>query len=370
MDSLTRLIGERIKLARKEAKLSQEKLSHALHFKDRQTLSTIENGQRRVSADELVLFSETLEKPLDFFTDPYLVAGEKSFSYRSTHASDTEIEDFENLAVSYIATHRRFQELLDQPASPAQPKITSIGEKTPLDFATAQGERCANAWQLGPIPSKKLHHAITKELGMVVLFVDAPSSISGAACRLDDGAYILINRNEPAYRQNFDLGHELFHLLTWDKLPPERLDIVIDEGGSKKKRPAAEKLADAFTAGLLMPSGVMKERWEKRGDQKHEDWISTTADQLGVSPLSVYWRMVNLRLFKKTAEAQRVAASLRGKSVEARPQLFSPKFVKDLHQVLKRGSVTVRKAQQLLDMDQEDLEELFHSYKLEPPFNL
>ncbi|WP_309019391.1 XRE family transcriptional regulator [Pelagicoccus sp. SDUM812003] len=370
MDSLSRLIGERVKLARQEAKLSQEKLSHTLDFKDRQTLSTIENGQRRVSAEELVQFSEALRKPLDYFTDPYLVAGEKAFSYRSLNASETEIADFEYLAGSYIATHRRFQELLEQTASPAQAKISSIGEKTPLDFATYQGERCAAAWDLGDVPTKRLREAVTQELGIQVLYVDAPASISGAACRLDDGAYILINRNEPNTRQNFDIGHELFHLLTWDKLPPARLDLVIDESEIKKKRPAAEKLADAFTAGLLMPSETMRQIWARRGDQDHEEWITQTADQLGVSPMAVYWRMVNLRVFKKTREAQQAAAALRGKSVEARPQLFSPEFVGDLYKVLERGAITVRKALKLLDIDQEELEDLFASYKLKPPFEL
>ncbi len=60
MDTFTQLVGERIRLAREGAGLSQEKLTQALGFNDRQTLSTIELGQRRVSAEELVCFAKAL----------------------------------------------------------------------------------------------------------------------------------------------------------------------------------------------------------------------------------------------------------------------------------------------------------------------
>ncbi len=369
MDSLTRLIGERVRIAREDANLTQAKLTEALAFEDRQTLSAIENGQRRVSAEELLRFSQVLDRPLDYFTDPYIVAGQKAFSYRSMSATEEEIADFEKQASSYIATHRRFQGLLDQAASPAQPQISRITKGDSLTLATSIGEQCAAAWKLGATPAKKLQRAACEKLGITVFYVDAPQSISGAACRLNDGAYVLINRNEASTRQNFDLGHEIFHLLTWDRLPPERLDIVIDDA-SPAKKPKVEKLADAFTAGLLMPAPTVKAYWDKRGDTERCDWILNTADDLGVSPIALYWRIVNLGLVKNDDETLAEAKTLRSRTTEPRPQLFSSKFVKDLYEILERGFITVRKAQSLLDMDQEELEELFHSYKHKLPFDL
>ena len=50
----THLIGTRIKALREERKLSQDDLARAFGFKDRQTVSAIETGERRVSAEELL----------------------------------------------------------------------------------------------------------------------------------------------------------------------------------------------------------------------------------------------------------------------------------------------------------------------------
>lgn len=370
MDTFTRLIGERIKLAREAADLSQEKLTHALGFKDRQTLSTIELGQRRVSPDELVQFAKTLAQPLDYFTDPYLVADAQAFSYRAKAASSQELTDFEVQAGRLIAAQRRFQELLERPPSPVQPQINALTPQVPLDFAAFQGERCAAAWQLGEIPAHRLREAATKNLGVIVLHVDAPKSISGAACRLPDGAYVLINRQEPVARQNFDLGHELFHILTWDKMPPPRVDLVPAEGDATRNRPKVEKLADSFSAGLLMPGTTVQARWVRRGEGPLAEWLTETSHEFGVSPGALFWRLVNLGLLKADTENRRLVDGLRGEATEARPALYSADFVRDLHAVLENGSVTVRRVLSLLDLDQRELEELFASYKLTIPFDL
>ena len=50
----TNLIGARIKALREERKLSQDDLARLFGFKDRQTVSAIETGERRVSAEELL----------------------------------------------------------------------------------------------------------------------------------------------------------------------------------------------------------------------------------------------------------------------------------------------------------------------------
>lgn len=373
MDTLTRLIGERIRLAREDSDLSQDNVSKRLGFNDRQTLSAIELGQRRVSPEELLHFSEVLDRPLDFFTDPYLVASPQALSYRAKEATPPELAAFESQAGRLIAAHRRFQELLGRPASPAQTQINTLGERSPCDFAALQGERCAAAWQLGDVPALRLREA-AKGVGIVVLFVDAPRAISGAACRLPDGAYVLINRNEPATRQNFDLGHEIFHLLTWDRLPPQRIDLIESEiatrGGGRARRPAAEILADSFTAGLLMPGGAVRARWTQGAGLPLADAIAQGAAHFVVSPASFYWRLVNLELLKKSDETARLVGALKSLVTEGRPQLYSAEFVADLHAVLARGSVTVRRVLELLDMEQAELEALFAAYKLAAPFDL
>ena len=80
----TTLIGTRIKALREQCGLSQDELARVFGFKDRQTVSAIETGERRVSAEELLLAVEKLGVTLDYFSDPFLLVGEGRFSWRQT----------------------------------------------------------------------------------------------------------------------------------------------------------------------------------------------------------------------------------------------------------------------------------------------
>ena len=82
------------------------------------------------------------------------------------------------------------------------------------------GERFAADFDLGAVPSARLAEVMEDKLAILVLMVDAIKGVSGAACRLPDLDTVLINRNEVPGRRNFDLAHELFHILTWDTMPP------------------------------------------------------------------------------------------------------------------------------------------------------
>jgi transcriptional regulator with XRE-family HTH domain len=75
----TNIIGTRIKALREERKLSQDDLARLFGFKDRQTVSAIETGERRVSAEELLIAVEKLGAPLDYFTDPFMLVGRQVF---------------------------------------------------------------------------------------------------------------------------------------------------------------------------------------------------------------------------------------------------------------------------------------------------
>ncbi|MGH6919874.1 MAG: helix-turn-helix domain-containing protein, partial [Geminicoccaceae bacterium] len=80
----TATIGTRIKALREAKGLKQDELAHAFGFKDRQTLSAIETGERRVTAEELLRAIELFGVPLDTFTDPFLLLGEGRFSWRQS----------------------------------------------------------------------------------------------------------------------------------------------------------------------------------------------------------------------------------------------------------------------------------------------
>src|SRR5260370_8029953 len=84
---MTNLIGARIKALREDRKLSQDELARIFGFKDRQTVSAIETGERRVTAEELLTAVEKLGASLDYFTNPFMLVGEGQFSWRQPNVA-------------------------------------------------------------------------------------------------------------------------------------------------------------------------------------------------------------------------------------------------------------------------------------------
>lgn len=358
------IIGERMRLARKEAKLTQKDLAEKLGFKSRQILDNIEAGIRKVTADELLAIMEALGKTLDYFTDPFLVLDEKVFSWRADRESRA-IDDYEGKARSLVGTYRHFCEMLDEPQSPIIPTLT-ITSRSSYEDALQAGERIVKEFELGEIPAGRLAEAVEKRLGIHILHVDAPPGVSGAACHLSDMNFILINRSEPLGRRNYDLAHELFHVLTWNELPPEKIDVVFHE----KKTPRIEQLAENFAAALLMPEGALKTFWDVEKTSDITDRINAVAKKFKVSSVALKNRLRNMGLLTDGDLLRIDDSRLKWADTESKPLLYSKAFVERLHFILDRGRLSVRRAAELLDCMIEDLTELFLSYGLKAPFDL
>ena len=218
MQHFQHMVGERIARARKDARLTQEQLSERLGFKDRQIISYIESGRRKVSSEELIGLMQIFGKTLDFFTDPTLVVGDNIMSWRAQEGSSA-IDPFESWALQLVGAHRQLTAQLKEPISPLRLFLPLKGSST-FEAATAAAENLLRAWQIASAPAPQLQPKIESELHVLVVPVDAPDYISGGAVNLPDGATIFLNRHHSRGRRHFTLAHELFHLLTWDTMPP------------------------------------------------------------------------------------------------------------------------------------------------------
>ena len=58
-------LGKRIRALREARKLSQADLAHIFGLKDRQSVSAIETGARRMTADEMLIAVEKLDVSID-----------------------------------------------------------------------------------------------------------------------------------------------------------------------------------------------------------------------------------------------------------------------------------------------------------------
>ena len=381
----TALIGARIKALRKRRHLSQEDLARLFGFNDRQTVSAIETGNRQVTAEELLLAVEKLDAPLRYFTDPFLLADDGRFSWRlariggRTALNDAELRDYEDRAGRWIAAYLHLATRLDL-APPPLRRTLGLTKQSSYEEAVWAGNRFAAEFDLGPVPARRLPQTMDERLGILFLMVDAPPEISGAACRLPRLDVALINRNEAEGRRHFDLAHELFHLLTWDAMPPQHLEPV---RGTTRDR--TEQLADKFASAVLMPEKTLTQDgpWSDLALDALIERLNSTAEMLRVSSSALRWRLVDLlQISKQTARSlppERLrnngqpAVSRKGTTFVMRnypPPPFSKKFLDVIARSLDVGLLSMRRAAKLLDCTIEGVEQLLASHGLTCPVEI
>ena len=369
--SFHRLIGYRVKAAREAAGWTQHRLAEAMHLKDRQSVSDIENGKRALKPGELVMLTDILNCELDFFLDPFQVAGEAQFSWRaSPDLVEDDLNSFEIRAGQWVGLLRWLREN-DQDRSYPLKHTLRLNVQSSYEDVIDRAESLAEALDLGVIPSERLVEKIEEELDIPVLYVDTietpyGESISGATCHIQDMGVILINRNEAETRCFFDLAHELFHALTWDAMKPEHRESNSVEDRAKGKR--IEQLANNFAAALLMPEASL----EQLIDKHRIDVVSHLADiafQLRVTPVALSWRLLNLKwIGRETQDA--LQQEFQRPSVAGAPKRFSPAFINMLHTAIDRGHLSARKAAKAIGATLPDLVDLFAEHSLPSPFDL
>ncbi|MBR0689899.1 ImmA/IrrE family metallo-endopeptidase [Bradyrhizobium manausense] len=351
---MSSLIGKRLKALREERKLSQDELARMFGFKDRQTVSAIETGERRLSAEELLLAVEKLASSLDYFTDPFLLAGEGSFSWRQSGVSNERLNSFERVAGRWVAAIRTLAPAVGKPG-PNMRQSLKLTSKSSFDDAMSAGERFASDFELGDVPARRLAEVMEQRLGILVLMVDAFDGVSGAACRLPELDAVLISRQEVPGRRHFDLAHELFHILTWDTMPPEHV-----EDSSERSKSRVEQLANSFASALLMPAAVIDRLAPAKG--YGVEWLNDTAEALQVTATALKWRLVALGRLDSAAANKIPDTALRnnGRKVDKRtpPPLYSKAFMEVIALAIDDGQVSARKAADLLDLTIEDLADL------------
>ena len=363
-------IGPRIKALREERKLSQDDLARMFGFKDRQTVSAIETGERRVTAEELVLAVEKLGASLDYFTDPFLLVGEGRFSWRQTNVGPQRLGAYERNAGRWIAAFRSISPQVGRVA-PLLRRALGLHKGSRFEDAMEAGERFVAEFNLGDIPAARLAEVMERELGILVLHVDAFDGISGAACRLPELDVVLINRHEVVGRRHFDLAHELFHILTWDAMPPEHSEEARETGGNR-----VEQLANNFASAMLMPAAILDGfgDWAAIPERDLPARLNAAADALLVTASALKWRLVALDRLKPAAARAVPEAALRNNGRDegqaVTPPMFSRPFTEVIALAVDQGRVSARRAAGLLDQTIDDLIELFATHGVPKPDGL
>ena len=359
------LIGRRIKALRKERGLSQDDVTALLGFKDRQTVSAIETGTRRVTAEELLLAMKTLGAPIEYFTDPFRLEGEGRFSWRQTGVPAERLNEYERRASQWIGAYRTLAAQVGRKTRLMRPSL-GLSRRSRYEDAIEAGERFAAEFGLGDVPAEHLGEVMEEALGILVLSVEADEGISGAACRLPELDAVLIARREVRGRRHFDLAHELFHILTWEAMPPEHVEEATEFGGNR-----VEQLANNFAAALLMPAEAVVGfgPWGKLDAETLVERLNLSATELGVTSSALRWRLASLGELPVARAREIPESSLRnngGMDAETEPPVpYSKAFAQVLGMALEQGRVSARRAAALIDAQVDELSELLAAQGVE-----
>lgn len=356
------LIGLRLRAMREERKINQSRVAELLGLADHQSVSNIENGERRAKADELGILIDHFGLDPDYFTDPFRLVGEGRFSWRQTACSQEALEAYQASAGRWLAAYRSLSDTEDRPGPPERRSLRLWAHST-YEQAQAEGERIVRDYEMGDVPALELPRVMENDFGILVLMVDMDEGISGAACRLPELDAILVNRRENKGRRNFDLAHEFFHILTWDAMPPKLKETATEKGGDR-----VEQLANAFARGLLMPHRLLARfgEWRRLGDAERVARMREAANHFHVSVSALFWRLVSLGLL--SAEAKRgEAAPATTKTVDPLPPLFSKVFVTTIANAIEKGRLSVGKTVKILGQSREQLREIFASHGVPVP---
>jgi|JI8StandDraft_2_1071088.scaffolds.fasta_scaffold07991_7 Zn-dependent peptidase ImmA (M78 family)/DNA-binding XRE family transcriptional regulator len=361
-------IGERLRQLRERCGVTQEKLREVMGFEHRQTIGQIENGDRRVTIEELMKALEFFEMSLDEFTNPFIPMVKHEFSWRRSETDEKTLMEFQDNAREWIGAYQELGRTLGETPSALRSTL-DLTPKSSFEQCFAAGEAMAQQLGLGDQPAKALADVIQHRLGVLVLMVDATPGISGAASRLPDLNVALVNRRESEGRRNFDLAHELFHLLTWKTMTPSWIDgepCSMVDAAREKEIKRIEQLADKFAAGILMPRYAISKLGSPQGDIVA--WVNAQADHLGVSAPALKWQLVNLGILPELASIDDSRFRQASKAGAASfPPLFNEGFATRIAQGINRGLISVRRAAGLTNLTIEALGALFDTYKIVRP---
>lgn len=359
------LIGNRLKHLRIERGMSQEDLCQIFDFKDRQTISAIETGTRRMSAQELMIAVDKLDVSVEYFSDPFRLMGEGDFSWRHQNVTANTLEEYEQRARRWIATYRHLSNQVGRERSFIRRSL-GITKQSRFEDAMVAGEQFVQEFELGDRPATRLVNCMEVYLDVLVLMIDSHEELSGAACRLPDLAAVLISQNEVEGRRNFNIAHELFHILTWDALPPKHSEEASEFNGNRTAR-----LADNFAGALLMPEKALNRygSWSTLRGRELTSLLNSVADELRVTSTALCRRLVALGRLKKSVARSLPESALRNngcaKETHVKPDLFSKPYMEVLGEALAKGLISARRAAKLFDMSLEDLDELFEAHDVE-----
>ena len=276
-------LGQRLRSAREKAGLSQADACQRAGVGE-SSLSEFENGKRDPSLAQVDALARTYSR---------------SVASLLSHEPDpmTSVLWRARPAVGAEEVEARFLRLCEQYANLERWSGDTSASRLPSSTLTATmagnaAEDLARSVRtqlgLGERPALALLRVLEEDYGVKVFHLSFEPSGAAACSRSETfGDSILLNAGSVRWRRNFDLAHELFHLLTWS----------VFRSSSATSTEREEDLANKFASALLLPEEALRSAVTRR--QTEANKLSTAAlfeiaREFDVSIAALVWRLHDL----------------------------------------------------------------------------
>jgi Zn-dependent peptidase ImmA (M78 family)/transcriptional regulator with XRE-family HTH domain len=361
-DEIKARLAERLHKAREETGMTLEEVSSVVGWNNYQVLLNIEKGSRDVKAGELSKLARIYKKSLEYFLFGPSEREEARVVWRA-RGGNAEVK----------AEESRFRQSLW-----AYIKLERLNEdEKRFERSDVKSEQVNHTWvdekakfyaeKLGGRPARTLENVLENIFGVKIFYFHIGKAGSAASTIMDGHAGILINVDDAPWRRNYDLAHELFHLITWGAFPEN--EIHCGEDADKQ----AEKIADRFASALLMPAQEVLIEFDKRIKNNKILLLDLVllACEFDVSTEALLWRLASLKRFNAD-EVRELLKNERFREIDKRERrgkwgeklAFSYRFVHLGFRAMVNGHVSRAKLAQFLNVPLPKLSEYLADYGL------
>jgi XRE family transcriptional regulator, fatty acid utilization regulator len=286
-------IGKKLEFARKAIGYTQEKV-FGLTGIGKSSLSAYENNEREPRFSDLSRLAEVYRKSIEFFLTDQPVTTEVML-WRAKPTDEVKMKESEARFKQFCEQYLKLEKLTGEIKEVKLPSIEVKAEKFGYRDANLLAEKIHKEFGLGDLPSASLKQTLEEKYYIKIFHLSFVGSAISAFSP-EFGPSILLNKDSKLWRRNFDLAHELFHILTWSIFRTK--DNTNAEPANRE-----EQFANAFASRLLLPTDVVKNRIESAINENHEisfEALDEIAREFGVSLDALMWRL--LYLYNKPAE--------------------------------------------------------------------
>ena len=351
-------LARRLRVARESLGLKVNEAAKRLGFANYQTLSDIEAGQREVKASELVKFSKLYFCSLTELLGQTKNESSFSFLWRNPPQSPNVKSQIEKRIFRRCDQYNTLEKLLNLKVRKGFLNI-GIDDLKSNDSINNLAAEYRHLLDLGNRPAFTLQKALEQDYGVKVLFYSLPEGSSLSAIHPDFGRVIVINSDEAPWRINYDLAHELFHLVTWAAISFDDLKDQTFFGD-------IEKRADKFASMLLLPEDEVRkeinDRLEAQTKITNSDLVDIAVD-FGVSTKALLYRLAYLR-FVDWEKADKIAndeellkLSRQGRVHERKDIPVAQRFYSLAIRCLRKGLISRGKFAEIVGIDRSDIDD-------------